>query len=106
MLTKDLNELITRTGLGTSMGNLMRRYWVPALLSEEVPEPDGPPVQVRILGEELVAFRDTQGRIGLIAEAAHLVFDSAANDMSHIDTLAGVIPSSRHWREHFAHLRV
>jgi phenylpropionate dioxygenase-like ring-hydroxylating dioxygenase large terminal subunit len=46
----------------------MRRYWIPALLSEEIPEPDGPPARVKLLGEELVAFRDTQGRIGLLGE--------------------------------------
>jgi len=68
MLSKRDNELITRSGSGTPLGNLMRRYWVPALLSEEIPEADGPPVQVRILGEELVAFRDSRGRIGLLDE--------------------------------------
>ncbi len=68
MLPKESNELITRTGPGTPMGELIRRYWIPALLSEEIPEPDCPPVQVRILGEELVAFRDTQGKIGLLDE--------------------------------------
>ena len=46
----------------------MRRYWIPALLAWELPEPDGPPVRVRLLGEELVAFRDTEGRIGLLDE--------------------------------------
>ena len=46
----------------------MRRYWIPALLAWELPEPDCPPVRVKLLGEELVAFRDTAGRIGLIAE--------------------------------------
>jgi phenylpropionate dioxygenase-like ring-hydroxylating dioxygenase large terminal subunit len=50
------------------MGELMRRYWMPALLSEEIPTPDCPPVQVRILNEDLVAFRDSSGRIGLLAE--------------------------------------
>jgi phthalate 4,5-dioxygenase len=50
------------------MGNLIRRYWIPALLSEEVPEPDSPPVRVPLLGEELVAFRDSRGRIGLLDE--------------------------------------
>lgn len=50
------------------MGNLLRRYWLPALLTEEIPAPDCPPVQVMILGELLVAFRDTKGRIGLLAE--------------------------------------
>jgi nitrite reductase/ring-hydroxylating ferredoxin subunit len=68
MLPKELNELLTRTGPGTAMGALMRRYWLPALLSEELPEPDGPPVQVRLLHEELVAFRDSEGRIGLLDE--------------------------------------
>jgi phenylpropionate dioxygenase-like ring-hydroxylating dioxygenase large terminal subunit len=68
VLSKEENELITRTGAGTPMGNLMRRYWVPALLSEEIPTPDSPPVQVRIMGEDLVAFRDTNGRIGLMDE--------------------------------------
>ncbi len=50
------------------MGELMRRYWIPALLSEEIAEPDCPPVRVRILSEKLVAFRDSQGRVGLLAE--------------------------------------
>jgi phenylpropionate dioxygenase-like ring-hydroxylating dioxygenase large terminal subunit len=68
LLTKADNELITRTGPGTPMGDLMRRYWIPALLTEEVPMPDCPPVQVRILGEELVAFRDSNGVVGLIGE--------------------------------------
>src|SRR5205085_3926309 len=68
MLSKQENELITRTNAGTPMGELMRRYWVPALLSEEIPEPDCPPVQVKIMGEELIAFRDSNGRIGLMDE--------------------------------------
>ena len=68
MLSREDNELITRTGSGTPMGNLMRRYWIPALLSEQIPAPDCPPVRAKILSEELVAFRDTQGRIGLIGE--------------------------------------
>ncbi|MPZ78364.1 MAG: Rieske 2Fe-2S domain-containing protein [Deltaproteobacteria bacterium] len=68
MLSKEENELLTQTDAGTPMGKLMRSYWIPALLSEEVPAPDSPPVRVRMLGEELVAFRDTEGRIGLIGE--------------------------------------
>ena len=68
MLSKELNALLTRTGPGTPMGELMRRSWLPALLSEEVPEPDSPPAQVRMLGEELVAFRDSEGRIGLLED--------------------------------------
>ncbi|HXV79485.1 MAG TPA: phthalate 4,5-dioxygenase, partial [Candidatus Binatia bacterium] len=58
MLSQEDNELLTRTNPGTPMGNLIRRYWVPALLSEEISQADGPPVRVRMLGEELVAFRD------------------------------------------------
>ena len=68
MLSREHNELLTRIGPGTPMGELIRRYWIPALLSEEIPTPDCPPVQVRLLGEELVAFRDTEGRIGLLEE--------------------------------------
>jgi phthalate 4,5-dioxygenase oxygenase subunit len=68
MLSKEDNKLLTRTNAGTPMGNLIRRYWVPALLSEEIPGPDCAPARVKLLGEELVAFRDTQGRIGLIGE--------------------------------------
>jgi phthalate 4,5-dioxygenase len=66
MLTPEENERLTRVGPGTPMGTLMRRYWQPALLSEEIREPDGPPVRVRLLGEDLVAFRDTEGKIGLV----------------------------------------
>lgn len=68
MLSREENELLTRTGPGTPMGELIRRYWVPALLSEEIPEPDCSPVRVRLLGEDLVAFRDSQGRVGLLEE--------------------------------------
>jgi phthalate 4,5-dioxygenase len=68
MLSREHNELLTRTDPGTPMGELIRRYWIPALLSEEIPAPDCPPAQVRLLGEELVAFRDTNGRIGLLDE--------------------------------------
>ncbi|MGH7812132.1 MAG: Rieske 2Fe-2S domain-containing protein [Candidatus Binatia bacterium] len=68
MLSREDNDLITQTSPGTPAGNLMRRYWIPTLLSDEIPAPDCPPVRVRLLGEELVAFRDTQRRIGLIGE--------------------------------------
>jgi phenylpropionate dioxygenase-like ring-hydroxylating dioxygenase large terminal subunit len=68
MLTKEENEYITRVGPGTPMGNLFRHYWMPALLSHELPEPDGAPVQVRILGEDLVAYRDSGGQVGLLGE--------------------------------------
>ena len=62
------NETLTRVGPDTPMGELMRRYWQPVALSWELPEPDCPPVRVRILGEDLVAFRGTSGRVGLIDE--------------------------------------
>src|ERR1700751_2856644 len=68
MLSREDNDLLTRVHPGSAMGNLLRRYWIPALLSEEIPEPDCPPVRVRLLGEDLVAFRDTQGKIGLLDE--------------------------------------
>ncbi len=68
MLSTEDNDLITRTDNGAVLGQLMRRYWLPALLSEEIPERDGRPVRVRILGEELVAFRNSEGRIGLLGE--------------------------------------
>ena len=61
-------DLLTRTGPGTAMGALMRRYWVPILGACEIAEPDGPQVRVQILGEKLLAFRDTQGQAGLIDE--------------------------------------
>jgi phthalate 4,5-dioxygenase len=69
MLTKEDNELLCRVGPGTPMGNLLRRYWLPALLTAEAPEPDGPPIRVRLLGEDLIAFRDSSGDAGLVANA-------------------------------------
>ncbi|MDQ7908902.1 Rieske 2Fe-2S domain-containing protein [Phytohabitans sp. ZYX-F-186] len=68
MLTSELNELLTRTGPDTAMGQLFRRYWLPALLAEELPEPDSPPVRVKLLSERLIAFRDSHGRYGLMDE--------------------------------------
>ena len=68
MLSREENELLTRTGPGTPMGEVMRRYWLPILLEREVAEPDGEPVRVQVLGERLVAFRDSEGRIGLLDE--------------------------------------
>jgi phthalate 4,5-dioxygenase len=68
MLRREDNERITRVGPGTPMGQLWRRFWIPALLSAELPEADCPPVRVKLLGENLVAFRDTAGRVGLVAE--------------------------------------
>src|SRR5919199_3696733 len=69
MLTKEDNELVCRVGPSTPMGNLMRQYWVPALMSSELPEPDCAPLRVRILGENLIAFRDSRGQVGLLDQA-------------------------------------
>jgi len=66
MLSREENELLTRTGPGTPMGNLYRRFWLPALLPEELPHADSDPIRLRILGEDLIAFRDTNGKVGLI----------------------------------------
>jgi phthalate 4,5-dioxygenase len=68
MLKTEINELLTQTGPGTPMGDLFRRYWLPALHAEELPENDCPPVRVKILSERLIAFRDSEGRYGLIDE--------------------------------------
>ena len=69
MLTAENNDLVCRVGPGTRMGNLMRQYWIPGLLSSELPSPDGEPLRVKLLGEELIAFRDSSGRAGLFANA-------------------------------------
>lgn len=66
MLNASDNELLTRTGSGTPMGELFRRFWHPVLLTEELPEADGPPVRLRVLSENLVAFRNTQGQVGIL----------------------------------------
>src|SRR5438270_26137 len=68
MVSKEENELLTRTGPGTPGGDLLRRYWIPALLSWELPEPDCAPVRLKLLGENLVAFRDTAGQVGILDE--------------------------------------
>jgi len=68
MLTREENELMCQTDKGTPMGEFCRRFWTPVLLMEELPEPDCAPVQTRIYGEDLVAFRDSSGRVGLLEE--------------------------------------
>ena len=67
-MNKEMSETLVRTGPGTAMGQLMRRYWVPVLLTSEIAECDGPQVRVQILGEKLLAFRDTEGHAALIGE--------------------------------------
>ncbi len=66
MLSAEENERLTRTGAGTPMGDLFRRFWTPVLLSEELPGPDCPPVRVTVMGQSLVAFRDSRGDVGLV----------------------------------------
>ena len=67
-MTREENELLCRVTGDARMGQLMRRHWMPACLAEELAEPDGAPVRILLLGEELVAFRDTNGRIGVLDE--------------------------------------
>ena len=79
MLTSEQNAILTETGPGTPMGAVFRHYWMPALLSRELPKPDCPPKRLKLLGEEFVAFRDSAGRVGIVAarcphRGAHLFF--------------------------------
>ena len=69
MLPLEENEFLTRTGPRTPMGNLLRRFWLPALVPSELPERDCPPIRFRILSEDLVAFRDTTGKVGFVTQA-------------------------------------
>lgn len=67
-MNKEMSETLTRVGPGTRMGALMRRYWVPALMSSEIADADGPQVRVLLLGEKLLAFRNSDGKACLIDE--------------------------------------
>jgi phthalate 4,5-dioxygenase oxygenase subunit len=66
VLSREDNELVCRVGPGTPMGNLMRQYWLPVLQSADLQDADGDPLRVRLLGEDLIAFRDTRRRVGLL----------------------------------------
>ena len=68
MLTAEENDLLCRVEGNAPMGRIMRRHWLPACMSEEVAEPDGAPVRSRLVGEDLVVFRDTNGRLGALGE--------------------------------------
>ena len=68
MTTREQNNFLAQTGPGTPMGDLVRRYWIPALLASEIAEPDCPPMHLKLLGERLIAFRDSQGRVGVMDE--------------------------------------
>jgi len=69
MLSQQDNETLTHVGPGTPMGGLLRQYWAPALLSDELPSPDCPPIRIKLMCEELIAFRNTSGEVGLVANA-------------------------------------
>ncbi len=84
MMTREENDLLCRVEGQAPMGQLMRRHWMPVCLIEEVPEPDGKPVRARLFGEDLVVFRDTEGRVGVMDEycphrRASLVFGRNEN---------------------------
>src|SRR4051794_20850449 len=66
MLSQQDNETVTNTNRGTPMGELFRRFWMPVALSSELPGPDCVPVRVRVMGEDLIAFRDSDGKPGLV----------------------------------------
>src|SRR6202051_230463 len=66
MLRAEDNKFLTESGAGTPMGELLRRFWMPVLLSEELPEANGPPKKIVVMGEELLAFRDSRGVVGVI----------------------------------------
>src|ERR1700694_2367598 len=68
MLSAADNELLTCVGPGTPMGELLRQYWQPFLRSADLPERDGRPQRIRLRSENLVAFRDSDGAVGLVAE--------------------------------------
>ena len=68
MLNRQHNELLCRVGPDTPMGTMMRRYWHPVCTSAQLAERDAPPLRVRLLGEDYVAFRDSEGRVGVMEE--------------------------------------
>jgi phthalate 4,5-dioxygenase len=68
MLIRRDNEYITQTSAGTPVGELFRRFWLPALVPSELPGPDSPPIRLKLLNERLIAFRDTTGNVGIVAE--------------------------------------
>jgi phthalate 4,5-dioxygenase oxygenase subunit len=69
MLSTSENDLLCRVSAGTPMGDLMRQYWIPALRSDELAGPDSPPQRLRLLGENLIAFRATSGKAGIVRNA-------------------------------------
>ncbi len=87
MLTKEENELLTRVGPGTPCGELLRRYWRPCALVADV-TPEQPTTLVRLLGENLVIFRDKSGRLGMLADhcphrGSPILWASASGRLEH-----------------------
>ena len=70
MLTAAQNAVLTETGPDTLMGKVFRNYWMPALLSRELADPDCSPMRIKLLGEDFVAFRDSEGRVGIVEPQA------------------------------------
>lgn len=68
MLSREENNLVTQVGPGTPLGHVMRRYWAPVCTSDQLPRPDADPLRVRLFGENYVAFRDTNGKVGVLDE--------------------------------------
>src|SRR5258707_4039156 len=85
MLSKENSELICRVGAGTPMGAALRRFWLPALLSEELPAPDCDPRLVQLLGEDFIAFSDSSGRLGLLDE--HCCHRSASLALGRVEAV-------------------
>ena len=75
-MTPEENDLLCRVEGDAPMGQIMRRHWIAACLSEEVAEPDGAPLRVRLLGETLVVFRDSKGGLGVLDECAESIWPS------------------------------
>src|ERR1044071_3164617 len=69
MLSKQDNDIMCQVGPGTMMGDLCRLFWIPGMTSDELPSPDCPPMRIRLLGENLIAFRATSGAVGVIQNA-------------------------------------
>jgi phenylpropionate dioxygenase-like ring-hydroxylating dioxygenase large terminal subunit len=69
MLSKLDNDTMCQVGPGTPMGDLCRLFWIPSMTSDELPSPDCPPLRIRLLGENLIAFRASSGAVGVIQNA-------------------------------------
>ena len=68
MLSREENDLVTQVGPGTPVGEMMRRYWIPVCTSRQIADKDSAPLRVRLLGEDFIAFRDTNGKVGVLDE--------------------------------------